>query len=171
VCFQFLLRQILVMNIIFLDIDGVLNTPNYGVQAHGMWKKTNGWFKSKDEFGAIFDPFAVDCLIYLADTTNSKIVISSTWRKSGLERMKAMFKVRGIPVDVIDVTPILNTKRGEEIETWLQMNDYVTNYVILDDDTDFTEYQLNHKFVLTHGKNGFDHNCLVKALKILMERC
>ena len=159
------------MNIVFLDIDGVLNTPNYGVQAHAMWKKTNGWFKSRDEFGAIFDPIAVDCLVYLCDVADAKVVVSSTWRRAGLDRMKAMFKLRGISVDVVDVTPILNTKRGEEIETWLQMNDHVSNYVILDDDTDFTEYQLNHKFVLCAGKYGFDHHCLSKALKILMDRC
>lgn len=158
------------MNVIFLDIDGVLNTPNYGVQAHAMWKRTNGWFKSRDEFGAIFDPMAVDCLEYLVHHTNAKVVVSSTWRKSGFQVMKDMFKMRGIDVDIIGVTPVLNTIRGEEIEHWLHENDYVSNYVILDDDTDFTEEQKKGHFVCTHGKYGFDHNCMVKALKLLMDR-
>ena len=158
------------MNVIFLDIDGVLNTPNYGVQAHAMWKRTNGWFKSRDEFGAIFDPMAVDCLEYIVHHTNAKIVVSSSWRKSGFKVMKDMFKVRGIDADIIGVTPVLNTMRGEEIEQWLLKNDYVTNYVILDDDTDFTEEQKKNHFVCTHGKYGLDHNAMVKALKILMTR-
>lgn len=158
------------MKVVFLDIDGVLNTPNYAVQAHGMWSKTNGWFKSKDEFGAIFDPISVDCLLYLCETTNAKVVISSTWRRVGLLRMREMFKVRGIPIDIIDVTPILNLKRGEEIEAWLSENDYVTNYVIIDDDTDFTDYQLNNHFVCTRGQYGLNHNAMVLAIKILMER-
>lgn len=158
------------MNIIFLDIDGVLNTSNYGVQAHAMWKRTNGWFKSRDEFGAKFDPMAVDCLEYIVHRTNAKIVISSTWRKSGLHVMKNMFKVRGIDADIIGVTPVLNTMRGEEIEQWLHENDYVTNYVILDNNTDFTEEQKKNHFVCTHGKHGLDHNAMVKALKILMGR-
>lgn len=33
------------MKVIFLDIDGVLNTPNYGVQAHAMRKDTTRWLK------------------------------------------------------------------------------------------------------------------------------
>jgi hypothetical protein len=156
--------------IIFLDIDGVLNTPSYGTKAYAMYKKTKGWFKSRDQYGALFDPMAVECLEYLAHTTNAKIVVSSSWRKSGLEVMKEMFKYRAIDIEIIDTTPILNTIRGNEIEQWLLDNDYVTNYVILDDDTDFTQEQLQKHFVHTHGPNGFDHNCMVKALKILMER-
>jgi len=159
------------MNIIFLDIDGVLNTPNYSVQAYAMHTKTNGWFKSRDEFGVLFDPVAVACLEFLAHETNSKVVVSSTWRRSGLQVMKDMFKLRGIDVDIIDVTPILNTQRGEEIEQWLSENDHITNYVILDDDTDFTDHQRNNHFVCTEGKYGFDHNAMVKALKILLNRC
>jgi hypothetical protein len=158
------------MNVIFLDIDGVLVTPNYSVQAHGLWKQTNGWFKSRDEFGAIFDPMAIDCLVYLCDTTDSKVVVSSSWRSKGLKRMKDLFKVRGIPIDVIDITPMTIGIRGSQIEEWLIEHDDVSNYVILDDDVDFTDAQLKDHFVCTKGKYGFDHNALVKALKILIKR-
>lgn len=159
------------MNIIFLDIDGVLNTPSYGVVAHAMWKRTNGWFKSRDKYGALFDPMAVSCLEYLVHHTNSKVVISSTWRKSGLRVMRDMFAERDIHVDILDVTPILNTIRGLEIEHWLLQNDWVTNYLILDDDKDFTEEQKKNHFVCTRGKHGFDHNAMVRALKLLLIRC
>lgn len=155
------------MNVIFLDIDGVLNTPNYAVQAHAMWKRTNGRFKSRDKYGQVFDPMACSCLEYLADTTNSKIVVSSVWRKSGLQVMKNMFKDRGIDIEVIDVTPESDFIRGTEIEMWLAENDYIKNYVILDDDDDFTPDQIDSHYVDCSGKFGFDHNAMVKAIKIL----
>ena len=155
------------MKIIFLDIDGVLNTPNYAVQAHATWKRTNGRFKSRDQYGDIFDPLACACLEYMVDITGAKVVISSAWRKSGLQVMKSMFKDRGIDIDVIDITPEFEFIRGDEIEAWLAENDYVTNYVILDDDCDFTPDQLDSHYVDCSGKYGFDHNAMVKAIKIL----
>ena len=157
-------------NVIFLDIDGVLNTSKNSVRLHGAYKATNGYIKSRDDFGALFDPIACDNLIYLADTTKSAIVISSTWRKHGLQRMKDLFKFRGIALDIIDVTPILNKERGYEIEEWLLQNDWVEKYIIIDDDTDFTQEQRNNHLVHTPGENGLDHTALVRGLKLLMER-
>jgi hypothetical protein len=157
------------VNVIFLDIDGVLNTPSYAVQAHAMWKRTKGWFKSRDKYGQVFDPMACACLEYLVDTTGAKVVISSTWRKSGLQVMKNMFIDRGIGITVIDITPETELIRGLEIEKWLYENP-VANYVILDDNNDFTQYQLENHFVDCSGKFGFDHNAMVKALKILLTR-
>lgn len=157
--------------VIFLDIDGVLNTPSYAVQAHAMWKRTDGWFKSRDKYGQVFDPMACACLEYLVNTTGAEVVISSTWRKSGLQVMKDMFKDREVYIDVIDVTPESDFIRGTEIEMWLAENDWVTNYVILDDDDDFTPDQIKSHYVDCSGKFGFDHNAMVRALKILMFKC
>lgn len=159
-------------NIIFLDIDGVINTPNYGVQAHATWVKTNGWFKSRDEYGALFDPISVACLEYLAYHTDAKVVISSSWRSKGLKVMKEMFEHRKIDIEVVDITPILeNEIRGKEIEKWLSDNcDYVKNYVILDDHMDFTQTQIQEHYVCTKGKYGFEHNAMAKALEILIKK-
>lgn len=85
--------------IIFLDIDGVLNVyPN-----------------GRDEYGAKFHSHFEDNLRFIIEKTQAKIVISSTWRMNGLREMKAMWQDRDLPGEVIDVTPVFNTERGEEI--------------------------------------------------------
>lgn len=154
--------------VVFLDIDGVLNTPEYAVEL----LKSPMYKTNRDEFGQLFCPKAVANLEYLCHTANAKVVVSSTWRKSGLVKMQTMFQMRGIDVDVIDVTPFERwrgfVKRGEEVDYWLKNND-VDNYVILDDDTDFLEEQMPH-FVHTHFEDGFNWRCMVQALKILMDK-
>ena len=152
-------------NVVFLDIDGVLNTPQNACERFDGWKK--GTAKSRDEFGQLFCPQACLNLEYLCHTANAKVVVSSTWRKKGLRHMQAMFEKRDISINVIDVTPIYNgLPRGEEIADWLR-NNQVDNYVILDDDKDMLDEQFLN-FVKTNFKDGFNWQCMVSALKILM---
>lgn len=77
------------MKVIFLDIDGVLNVIPQG----------------RDEFGSKFHSHFENNLKHIIDNTGAKIVISSTWRMDGLEKMQAMWKARGLAGEVIDVTP------------------------------------------------------------------
>lgn len=161
------------MKVIFLDIDGVLNVIPSGF----------------DIYGGIFHTHFVNNLKRLIEQTNAKIVITSSWRWSGLEFMQNMWIARGYPGEVIDITPydfILvrlglfknenGIKRGHEIKHWLDTHTDVENYVILDDDRDMLKSQLNH-FVCTH-KNNSHHDCIddgfglteictEKAIKIL----
>jgi len=136
------------MKVIFLDIDGVINLIPQG----------------RDEFGSLFHPHLVENLKRLVEATGAKIVISSTWRLSGLSIMKEMWNKRELPGDVIDITSSLmqqrNTTlcRGEEIELWLNDHPEVTNYVILDDDTDMNENQINN-FVRT-SDNPDHEDCI-----------
>jgi hypothetical protein len=107
--------------IILLDIDGVLNVN----------------FPSHDEYGRCFHPNFVDNLKYIIDETGAKIVISSTWRFSGLVIMKEMWEKRNLPGEIIDITPHIDIcKRGEEIEYWLKNNE-VDSFVIVDDERIF----------------------------------
>ena len=57
--------------VIFLDIDGVLNIIPQG----------------RDQYGSLFHPQFEDNLQYLIEQTKADIVISSTWRYSGLKVM------------------------------------------------------------------------------------
>ncbi len=161
------------MKVIFLDIDGVLN-----VYSH-----------DHDEFGSQFHSHFVDNLKRIIDETEAKIVISSTWRYAGLERMKEMWEKRGLPGDVIDVTPdctylfnegllelTTRIERGYEIEYWLDENPGVQKYVILDDNDDFLPYQrgnfvrtsnnINHPDCVDIGY-GLTNECTNKAIRIL----
>ena len=166
------------MKIIFLDIDGVLNLIPQG----------------RDKYGDIFHPHFVANLKRLIDVTGAKIVISSTWRMSGFDVMKNMWKDRKLPGDVIGITPIgyhlsqrdFNFKkwkdrtmpRGVEIQYWLDnTKDNIDNYVILDDDTDMTKFQFDNHYVKTSGNMGhpdcidigygLTKICTDKAIKIL----
>jgi hypothetical protein len=159
------------MKVIFLDIDGVLNVYPQG----------------HDEFGAVFHSHFEDNLRKIIDKTGAKIVISSTWRYSGLEVMQEMWVKRDLPGDVIDITPshrdmnrnlpfMERLERGSEIQTWLDDHPEVTTYVILDDDTDMLETQLNnfiktsentnHSDYIDHGY-GLTKECTQKAIEIL----
>ena len=62
---------------LFLDFDGVLNTGKY---AKRMAQEGIDPF---DEFGAIFDPEAIENLKHIVELTGGKIVLSTTWRNEG----------------------------------------------------------------------------------------
>ena len=159
------------MKIIFLDIDGVLNLR----------------MQSRDRFGSMFHPQFMENLKTLVDATGAKIVISSSWRFSGLEIMQEMWQSRGLTGEVIDITPFTavyeasedsgfldRCERGCEIREWLKSNP-VESYVILDDDKDMLNEQLPY-FVCTRDNwNHSDHEegygltkeCIEAAIKVL----
>lgn len=85
------------MKIIFLDIDGVL-AVNF---------KDN-----RDDYGSGFHPEFVTNLKRIIDETGAKIVISSSWRHSGLTSLQEMWKKRELPGEVIDVTVNIKLQRG-----------------------------------------------------------
>ena len=159
------------MKVIFLDIDGVLNV----------------YCQSRDKYGCNFHQHLIDNLQTLIDATDAKIVISSSWRVDGLDRMQSMWIDRKLPGTVIDITPDLyftysdargddNYSRGDEIKLWLDNNPDITNYVILDDDNDMlpdqmdrfvqTNHNLKHPDCVDRGY-GLTKICTDKAIKIL----
>lgn len=99
------------MNIIFTDIDGVLQTGNI--------KK---WNKHA-------------CLLFsnICKKYNLKPVITSTWRVNyNIKELQNIFYNQGIDVKIYDYTDVLGIERGEEIKIWLQNNN-VDNYCVIDD--------------------------------------
>lgn len=188
------------MKLIFLDIDGVLNTHESMV-AHGCLRnilakkhpETNFSSITRDKYGHLFDENAVTYLHALVEHTDAKIVISSTWRYSGLKVMKKMWKDRQLPGTVIGITPCgqyrvtdayeqyHTTERGYEIKQFMMDLERGTvpethcilhgegipieNYVIFDDDTDMLSEQMNH-FVQC-GNNGISYRQYKYALSIL----
>lgn len=161
------------MKIIFLDIDGVLNTE----------------YNLKDKFGHIFKQEYVQNLADIIKETGAKIVISSTWKDYGLERMHNLWLERELPGEVIDITPDCidvvestniefydEVKRGDEIKLWLTRNKEVTNYVIIDDIDDFLPEQKDYFVNCSTGKPikpwklgipGLKEECKIKVINIL----
>lgn len=145
-------------NIIFLDIDGVINILSL----------KSGY----DDYGQIFYKPFVENLKYIIECTDADIVISSTWRMKGLSILKNMWMDRNLPGNIVDITPNANPffernvmingvykncdeiGRGDEIDLWLSKN-IVEKYVIIDDIDQFMEHQQKY-FVKTSENKHID---------------
>ena len=147
------------MRVLFLDIDGVMNSQASAIY----WNRKgldNGGFSKRH--GA-FCPIAVSNLTYLLEEVpDLKIVVSSTWRLGETtESMREILKeLAGVdPERVIGLTPSMRDfglesapeerkeflrywlkkysyNRGLEISWYLLQHPEVTHFVILDDDSD-----------------------------------
>ena len=163
------------MKVIFLDIDGVLNTQDW----HSRMTKDT----PRDEFGWAFDLVAVENLAHIIKETGASIVISSSWKFLGLAKLREMWKIRNLPGIVLDITPntisdelLLNANldemklgvcRGNEIKEWLSKHKgEVSNYVIIDDFDDLLPEQDDH-VVLTDTLIGITEFDAEKAITIL----
>ncbi len=128
-------------NVVFLDIDGVLNS--------------NFWFENNERElsnGTLIDNEKVKLLSSLIKTTNAKIILHSGWRfwfdaelkplRVEAEKFVDMLSAEGLRLD--GVTPDLTTEeiretkkfslvKAAEILLWLAENNEVKNWVVLDD--------------------------------------
>lgn len=163
------------MKVIFLDIDGVLNT--------GWWYTQMDRNTPKDKYGYAFDPNSVANLKKIIDETGANIVISSSWKSFGLSELEEMWQDRGLPGKLIGITPnsvsdemLLNADldhmelfsiRGMEIKEWLTRHGkHVSNYVIIDDLDNMLPEQKSH-FVKTDPEKGITNEDAEKAIVTL----
>jgi len=150
------------MRVIFLDVDGVLNSNQSGF---GMNK---------------VDPQMVARLEKLVQATGAKIVISSSWRSIfSLNQIKGLLRQMGAPTAshaVIDRTPVGEGNRGQEIQEWLELDperakvnpahEGVQAYVILDDTNEMTPQQ-QPNMVQTNPQFGLTDADVAEAISIL----
>lgn len=167
------------MRIVFLDIDNVLNVNPI----------------ERDEWGALFKQHFVNNLRKLLEVTGAKIIISSSWKDSGLKELRRMWEARNLPGEILDVTPYSNTKylkiardydensfeetlnspRGVEIYWSLKQYPSITQYVILDDIDDMLYCQRNN-FIQTANLScndaingyGLTNKCTQLAIDVLL---
>jgi hypothetical protein len=118
------------MKVIFLDIDGVLNSAETMKE------------------GIHLDNKKVVLLNNIIKETGAKVVISSSWRiGSTVKEIQKQLRLAGLRKypNIIGFTPNPKTGfRGDDIERWLQDNKEVTQYVIVDDGSDFFDYQKDY---------------------------
>lgn len=162
------------MKVIFLDIDGVLNSD--------IWyqKQDNEVKKSKD-LKLHLDPHAIKLLNKIVVQTKSKIVLSSTWRRHySLKEIGCIFKNIGFVGEFISKTPDLvsldeNFIRGNEILKWCKDNEAIIackyhnfkSYVILDDKNDMLLWQKNN-FIQMDRYCGITPSKASEVIKLLI---
>lgn len=170
----------MIQKIIFLDIDGVLATPEY--LKDGLW----GLHPEKQKL-----------LGEILSQTDAQIVLSSSWRLPNLYDTKKHMEAKGFLFSdkMIGVTIRahqwidrdskihLSIPRGVEIKQWIDTNIHSDNgknwerkqsgkdfnYVILDDDCDMLLEQANN-FVHINREIGLTEEDVNKAIQILNER-
>ena len=148
------------IKVLFLDIDGVLNTD----RQH--WHCQMNGITPVDEFGYEFDHKAVDNLATILEETDAEIVISSSWKFLGLQTLQKMWKDRNLPGTILDITPDGKSK-GLEINEWLMEREaQVIRYAIIDDENDMLTKQQKH-FVQTNSQFGITCKDVERVISIL----
>jgi hypothetical protein len=152
------------MRLIFLDIDGVLNTPE-SREATGQDVPTFlSWL-----------PGAVKNLKKIVKQTDAEIVIASSWRfPKYIHALGRAFEHFDLP-QWIDTIPYLkhhpsDKRRGKEIKQFLKnFDEPVDSYVILDDKGGdrLKKKQRKHHLIHVDENVGLTKEDALKAIKIL----
>lgn len=143
------------MKILFLDIDGVVNSVRSATAQGGY-----PWAVDEPSM-RLFDPVAIALIKKLCDETETKIVLSSTWRM--MFDAVQFGKKLGLPI--IDKTPVMGSARGQEIKAWLVLNEH-PKYAIVDDDEDMLEEQKAF-FVRTDSYEGLSYRDYLQLKTLL----
>lgn len=177
-------------NIIFLDIDGVLNC-----ELHYKSLQFNDYKEAKKALRKSVKAQKIERLDYyksqicldriqllnsLCVETDSKIVVSSTWRSGkSIQELQDIFNYCGATFEVIDKTPHCESRvRGVEIQKWLHDNVHkffdvnyydFYRYAIIDDDSDMLLNQASH-FFQTDNYWGLTPNTCYKIRNFFLHK-
>lgn len=183
-------------NIIFLDIDGVLNCQllyeenmkeRSFISTIPIYKQAKKLLRSlvkkkmitdKEYYASQLCRSRISMLNWLCEETDSVVVISSTWRKGNtLDELKSILGDSGATFRIIDVTPYTGYERGTEISLWLKDNinqeehgclyfDFY-RYAIIDDDSDMLLNQAQH-FFKTDNYSGLTPNTCYRIRRFFL---
>jgi len=154
------------MKVIFLDIDGVLNSRAYD-KKRDINAQTN------------IDETRLPLVKRIVEETGAKIVLSSTWRED-CEKDPDICREDGVYInqtfskfglEIFDKTPFLGicADRSEEIKTWLEETPHKIESFVIIDDYRFVWGSLSDNFVKTNPNFGLglEEEHVLKAIKIL----
>lgn len=171
------------MDVIFLDIDGVLNSDRYYEKL-----RSGASMQPVDDTNQL-DANAVRILNGLVAASGAEVVLASDWRKDepgpGLLQTERLLIDRGAEFTLLGATPVLSeteraqlfgatwkgsyTPRGLEIQRWLDLHPMAERFAILDDEPGMehlTEFlvQTDRRFGLTE-QNASDVLALLATQK------
>jgi hypothetical protein len=135
------------MKVLFLDLDGVVNSERTCAAFDGYPHD----FSPVDL--ARFDSVALALVRKLCAKTDCVIVLSSTWRLTFTIEEVAHY----LDLPVMAATPDLGdtNSRSDEIALWLKRHPQITTYAIVDDLwLSFDDPEQQARFVQTNGEFG-----------------
>ena len=154
------------MKIIFLDIDGVLNSDTY---------LESRLDKSEDNR---IDLSRVKLLADLVKSTGAKIVLTSTWRVDWNiipllcgdfgKYLNKCFAMHGLSIS--DKTPVISLlgDRRKEILIWLSRHRGEWESFVIIDDMNYGWNELNNRVVITNPQGyGLEEEHMQKAIELL----
>lgn len=156
------------MRVLFLDIDGVLNSGDYFTRTK---VDDSGGLTTAGRALAKLDPVAIEHLNDIVAGDDVKVVVSSNWRKNhSLSAIRSYLKARGFVGEILSVTPALvndSGPRAVEIAHWLgQHAAIVDGFVILDDTWD-AGLGFHDHFVRTEWTRGLQREHIAIARSML----
>ena len=162
------------MDVIFLDIDGVLNS--------NLWNESH---QKEIEEGTLIDRNLVSLLGILVKTTNTKIILSSGWRflfnkkmnplRTEAERLVEFFSLENI--FIYDFTPDLTTEeirktkrfslvKAQEILKWIELYEEVNKWIVIDD-LDLRNNIVFEHLIRTNPEIGLTKQDVELAIKMI----
>ncbi len=163
------------MKVIFLDIDGVLNS-NFWNDAH----------QREISDGTLIDGGKIQLLGQLIKSTKAKVVLHSGWKfwfdhemkplRKESERLKSMLEEEGIEID--DMTPDHSTEdirksrkfslvKANEILVWISEHDNVDKWIVIDD-LDLHNEKIGKHQIQTNASVGLTIENINEAEKMLL---
>jgi hypothetical protein len=147
--------------IIFLDIDGCLNSEAWWNNPH---------VRSLPFYERSFDPRAVARLNRLIAEADAGIVLSSSWRTNRRSDAEALFRLAGIKGEAVGVTPWLlkdrHATRGDEIRAYLARQFRGPDALVILDDGSDMGHLLPHLVQVDH-RVGLQDADVKRALAML----
>ena len=155
------------MNVVFLDYDGVVNTPRWVTKTdeNGVTKRHVKYNWPSDE--KVNDEDAVQWVCEFCEKFDYKIVISSTWRR--YKNYVSCLKNAGLRenIEVIGKTTFYGDgDREREISSYLGAHPEIDNYIIFDDEDFFVGSNLHDHLVLCDPCHGFKCTEFEKAANL-----
>lgn len=167
------------MKVIFLDVDGVINSEQIcnkknGPRCQGYWGISSILLRK---------------LKRIVDETGAVIILTSSWKTNWIRYIKRgqceyvgidLFgkylhnKIRKFGMEISGTTAgceMTCFDRGQGISVWLKKHEDVTHWVVLDDVVfdDYEDYGIMPHLVHTDEQVGLTDNDVEKAIKILNE--
>ena len=156
------------MNIIFLDVDGVLNTIDTFKVRKEEYIKSGIILPRIDEYRLLY-------LKEIVESTNAKIVLSSTWRKdfikvddklisNGKDAYELLYMLSKYNLEICDIINPKKSYKQDGIKEWLESHN-VDNFIIIDDESyDLVNYS---KYLIKTRNSNKEQTGLLKEHVVL----